>query len=235
MAGKTEWEDALIKHGVMEAPKEEITEDDIHLAHSEAMEAKDPYADLTLKELEQLEDEVDDSIIETYRRKRIAKMRSEAEKAKFGSIAQISQSAFVDQVTNASKTCSVVCLLFAKGSQDCEVLEQCLTIVAHKYQTVKIVKIIGNEAIKNFPDSQCPTLLLYKNGDIVTRIPGISSFGGKKLNAETVEWVLGTFDILKSDLESDPRDKLFEMSRLKGHILGMNKNNQESDDSDDEW
>lgn len=39
MAGKTEWEDALIKHGIMAPPPKIISEEDQHEALREAAEA----------------------------------------------------------------------------------------------------------------------------------------------------------------------------------------------------
>ncbi len=65
--GKTEWEDALIKHGIMEAPEVVPTEDELALAYQEAMAARDPLAGKSLEQLDELEDDVDDQILNVYR------------------------------------------------------------------------------------------------------------------------------------------------------------------------
>jgi hypothetical protein len=41
MAGATEWEDALIKHGIMQAPPKQETEDDRTLARFHAKQEAD--------------------------------------------------------------------------------------------------------------------------------------------------------------------------------------------------
>jgi hypothetical protein len=40
MAGKTEWEDALIRHGIVAAPPKVVSEEDQHDALREAAEAR---------------------------------------------------------------------------------------------------------------------------------------------------------------------------------------------------
>ncbi len=67
LAGKTEWEDALIKHGIMEAPEVVPTEDELALAYQEEMAARDPLAGKSLEQLDELEDDVDDQILNVYR------------------------------------------------------------------------------------------------------------------------------------------------------------------------
>jgi hypothetical protein len=114
MAGKTEWEDALIKHGIMAAPEERETEDDKHLRMLEGMDQARAKA-LESKSLDELEDELDDDVLEIYRRNRIQKMQEDADRKTYGTVKRIGQTEFIDQVTNASKTCPVVCHLFESG------------------------------------------------------------------------------------------------------------------------
>ena len=66
-AGRTEWEDALIKHNIMQADTQQQTEDDRQLARTEERAGRDRLADKQLDELDELEDEVDDRAMQQYR------------------------------------------------------------------------------------------------------------------------------------------------------------------------
>lgn len=67
MAGKTEWEDALIKHGIMAAPEVKPTDDELQLEYQQKMAERDVLADKSLDELDELEDDFESDIIEKYR------------------------------------------------------------------------------------------------------------------------------------------------------------------------
>ena len=67
MAGKTEWEDALIKHGIMEAPEVKETDDEIQLRMIQKMADRDMLADKSLDELDELEDDYESEVLEKYR------------------------------------------------------------------------------------------------------------------------------------------------------------------------
>ena len=66
-AGRTEWEDALIKHGIMQAETQQLTDDDRQLAGVEERERRDQLAELSVDELDELEDDVDDRVLQQYR------------------------------------------------------------------------------------------------------------------------------------------------------------------------
>ena len=71
-AGRSEWEDALIKHNIIEAQRQEATEDDRHLTRAEQRQSglggrEQQLADAPLDELDELEDEVDDRVLQHYR------------------------------------------------------------------------------------------------------------------------------------------------------------------------
>lgn len=59
MAGKTEWEDALIKHGIMAAPEVLPTDDELALKHIEKRQDENSAA-AEAKSLAQLDREEDD-------------------------------------------------------------------------------------------------------------------------------------------------------------------------------
>eukprot|EP00475_Leptophrys_vorax_P041744 TRINITY_DN78792_c0_g1_i1.p1 TRINITY_DN78792_c0_g1~~TRINITY_DN78792_c0_g1_i1.p1 ORF type:complete len:244 (+),score=73.43 TRINITY_DN78792_c0_g1_i1:201-932(+) len=243
MAGTTEWEDALIKHGVIEAPKPKETEDD---RYQKMLDTKDvvrqhELESKTLKELDDLEDDIEDEELEALRRRRIEQMMQTAAMTRFGALKTIGQTEFVDEVSTASRGSPVVCHLFSRGLEECTILDQLLGQVAVKFKHVKFVRILGSEAIKNYPESACPTLLIYNKGDMVSQIVGLKQFGGKsKINADIVEWVLARHKILETTLEENPLEKLFSMdfqgSKGVTRLFGLQTTDRSKGGSDDdEW
>lgn len=51
----------------------------------------------------------------------------------------------------------------------CKLINALLDRLAAKHKAVKFVKIIGSEAIKNWPEQNCPAILVYEQVQIMTR------------------------------------------------------------------
>ena len=58
----TEWEDALAKHKIIEKKKRPKSNDAIDTQRMWEEKEKDPYANKTLADLDELEDEIDDDV-----------------------------------------------------------------------------------------------------------------------------------------------------------------------------
>jgi len=205
MSGKTEWEDALIKHGIMAAPPEVKSDDDLALEHLEREQAKDPLANKTLKQLDELEGDVEEDVLASYRAKRLAELKTQQARARFGKVVHISEQEFVPEVSKAPEDIYVVLHLFAWSKPECKLLGQVMDEVAAKHKDVKFLKILGQECIHGYPDKNCPTVLVYHKSDVVLQIIGLETFGGPKMNANCMEWVLAQARVLNTELDEDPR------------------------------
>mmetsp|Transcript_20377 Transcript_20377/g.32393 ORF Transcript_20377/g.32393 Transcript_20377/m.32393 type:complete len:253 (+) Transcript_20377:105-863(+) len=235
----TEWEDALAKHKIIEKPKKAPTNDAIDTKRMWEEKEKDPYADKTMEELDELEDEIDEDKLHELRKQRLAELQAKAKMDKFGRVKQISKPEYTKEVTEASKQHPVVCCLFVFGQEDSQLMLKILEELAARFKAVKFVKIVGQDCIPNYKDSFCPTLVIYKDGDPVGNIKGLFPFGGKKLiNADIVEWELAqTTQIWKPTMEENPRK--FKLKKIGGAANNANKkytivkkNNEEDSDSD---
>lgn len=80
--------------------------------------------------------------------------------------------------------------------------------LSNKFKSVKFIKMIATSCIEKFPDSSVPTIIIYHDGKLSTKIEGISLYGGNKMNCDCLEWVLFMKGVLESDLEEDPRENL---------------------------
>lgn len=203
MAGKTEWEDILIKHGIMEAPPVVPTEDELQSEAAERELQRDALADKSLAELDALEDDVDEKTLKAYREKRLEELREAAKRNRFGSFQTISQTEYSSEVTQAGPGVWVVIHLFAPKTE-CQLLDQCMAKLAPKFKAVKFLRIASNDAIPNYPDKNCPTLLIYKEGDVKMQQIGLEALGGLKMNPDCLEWWLASIGVLQTEMEENP-------------------------------
>ena len=111
----TEFNDILRKHGIMEPKKEvEVSEAQIAEMVEQVIQEREArkYDDKTLDELDELEDDLDEQVLDGYRKKRMMEMQEQAKKDKFGEVTHISQVDFVGEVTKAGEGVWVVLHLF---------------------------------------------------------------------------------------------------------------------------
>jgi hypothetical protein len=132
----------------------------------------------------------------------IKEMQKYAEDAKFGTISQISRPEYASTVTDASKALDpafVVVLLFNDAVTGIQlrvlflasrVVETELEKVAAKRPTVKFVKIVADNCIQNYPDSNVPTLIVYGRGEVKANLVGIEKLGGMQTTADALDIIL---------------------------------------------
>ena len=175
--------------------------------------------------------------MEEIRRKRLAEMKKAREGAKFGRVKRITKAEYQAQVTDASKEVTVILCMFAYGQEASQLMLRCLEELAAKFATVKFCKIQGQECVDGYPDSFCPTLIIYRDTNPVGHIKGLSAFGGVAgCTADVIEWELAQIDIWKTSLEENPRK--FRMKTIGRTVPGSGggggKGRSKVDDSSDD-
>jgi len=55
-----------------------------------------------------------------------------------------------------------------------------LNQLAQLYPSSKFVSIISDHCIENYPDKNCPTMIIYRKGQMMGQIVGMGSMGGDK-------------------------------------------------------
>jgi len=242
--GKSEWEDALIKHDIMAAPEREITEDEHHYDRVNANLGKDTseLATKSMAELDILEDDLEEDVMKKYREKRIAELKAAAQRNKYGLLREIEQTQFIAEVSKASEEEGlwVMCHLYVSGKHECLLLNKCMEALAGKFKAMKFLKIVSTQAIPNYPDKNCPTILLYTKGDIAAQIIGLERFGGMKMTAGTLEWELAEMGALQTEFEEDPLKKIGMKIRRDLDIRNKGRRRKDSEDSSaeedpDDW
>ena len=148
------------------------------------------------------EDEEEEAFMKSYREKRIAEMifmrkeEKEDEKEEKNNnvrrneyMMHVSHEQWTKEVTEVSRSHPVLVLLTKENSKACYLLERVMEDVACKYRTsrTKFRRAEARDIIPNYPERNVPTLILYRNGDVVENIVGIEQFGGMNgVNTETV-------------------------------------------------
>ncbi len=136
---------------------------------------------------------------------RLASLKGKAAIARFGEVLEISKPDWVAEVTEGSNNAPVVVHLFEKSILNCSILSQALIGVAKKFPSVKFLSIRSKSAIENYPDSNLPTLFVYKNGELTAQLIGLKEIGDKRTTALDLEWWLAKKGIVESELEENPR------------------------------
>ncbi|EHK45879.1 putative phosducin-like protein [Trichoderma atroviride IMI 206040] len=241
----TEWNDILRKHGVIpEKPPsptpmiEEAILEARRLAHENRLEGKE------LDELDELEDDEDDDFLEQYRQKRMAELSNLQQKSIHGSVYPISKPDYQREITEASNHGPVfVNLTSASGATNVEsrVLSDLWRQAAKEYGDVKFCEIRANQAIENYPDRNCPTILVYSKGDIVKQVVTLLTLGGVRTNMRHIDDILVEVGAVpNSDMRVVKRRRAAEEAeeeRLAGGktIKTSNIGRAQVDSDDDDW
>ncbi|KUI63988.1 Phosducin-like protein 2 [Cytospora mali] len=238
----TEWNDILRKHGVIpEKPPsptpmiEEAILEARKLAHENRLEGKD------LDELDELEDDEDDEFLEQYRQKRMAELNALQKKSVHGSVYPLSKPDYQREVTEASNNGPVfVQLTSSAGGSNVEsrVLSELWKQAAREYGDIKFCEMRASQAIENYPEKNCPTILVYKNGDIVKQIVTLVTVGGVRMGMLDLDKILvevgavpdRDMRVLKRRREAEDAEE----ERLMGG-KGIKSSNPAANDSDEDW
>ncbi|CAG9940558.1 unnamed protein product [Clonostachys rosea f. rosea IK726] len=239
----TEWNDILRKHGVIpEKPPsptpmiEEAILEGRRLAHENRLEGKD------LDELDELEDLEDDAFLEEYRQKRLAELSKIQKKAVHGSVYPITKPEYQREVTEASEKGPVFVNLTSSTGTNIEskVLSDLWRQAAQEYGDIKFCEIRANQAIENYPDRNCPTILVYNKGDIVKQLVTLVTIGGVRTTMQRIDDILVEVGaVADSDLrvvkrrraaEDAEEERLMAGKTIKTGVAGRSRG-----DSDDDW
>ncbi|KAL3133995.1 hypothetical protein ABBQ32_008434 [Trebouxia sp. C0010 RCD-2024] len=216
----TQWDDIQRKMGNLPA-KEPVNQADPFTPEKEETKNKEWVDSKAVEELAELDDEFDDDrFLEQYRQERIQQLKQAQNKAKFGTVEQITRGDFVQQVTNAGEDVYVVVLLYKDKVAESAMLEECLTELAKKYPQSKFVKIISTECIPNYPDKNVPTVLIYKDTQCLQHLIGLAPFGGPRTTPEQVALALNRFGpICRREGEEDTPLSMQDIRELIKSLL----------------
>lgn len=132
-------------------------------------------------------------------------MKESQVKNRWGEILEITRDGWMSEVTDCSKSCWVVVLLYQSSVVQCQLLEEALIVLAPKFRQVKFTKIRSTQAVENWPDRNLPTLFVYHEGELKHQMMTLKAVGGNSMTADNVEWWLAERHIIVTDMEEPPR------------------------------
>lgn len=198
-----------IKYGNLPERPRPITNEVLSNSAIDFAENQDVLEKKSLKDLESLEDDIEENTMAKYRKARLEELKRKREAYKFGDVFHIGKDEYVAEITEASKASPnqhVVIHLYSEAKPICELLNRAFAVIARRHGDVKFCKAIGSDVIPDFPDSRVPTVLVYKNGSCVQQFLGGSVWGGPNVTPDCVEWVLWKDGVVSSaNTEDDPR------------------------------
>jgi hypothetical protein len=112
---------------------------------------------------------------------------------------------------------------------------------AKEYGEIKFCEIRASQAIENYPDRNCPTILVYNKGDIVKQVVTLATVGGVRTNMQTIDNLLVEVGAVPdSDLRVVKRRRAAEDAeeeRLAGKTIktGTAGRSRNVDSEDDDW
>jgi len=190
-------------------------------------------------ELDELLEDDDEFMIQ-YRQKRLLELKRIAGRTRYGKLFQIGVNQFVDAIDKEDSRTAVIIHLFQPYHEQCKLMNQYLMVLAEKYRLAKFLCIISTEADPNFDEIALPTLLCYRNKELIANLVRVTD----ELNTMDN----GMFDIedlenLLLERKALLKDDLLDVSNLSinGPMNGSNSRNgslrelntNQSDDDDD--
>lgn len=203
------------------------------LAYENRLEGKD------LDELDELEEDEDEEFLEIYRQQRMKEMNALAQKSKYGTVYPISKPDYAREVTEASSEAPVLVNLTSGMGTNIEsrILSELWREAAKEFGEVKFCEIRGDQAIEGYPDKNCPTILVYKDGNIVKQYVTLAMLDSLKTSMKNIDNLLievgavkpNDMRIMKRRREAEEEEEAPKRSGLRG---STRQPNYQSDDDD---
>ncbi|KIX01351.1 uncharacterized protein Z518_09076 [Rhinocladiella mackenziei CBS 650.93] len=193
----TEWNDILRKHGII-PPKPQDPEPLIQEALFEAQQRahENRLEDKTLDDLAALEDEEDESFLQQYRAKRLAELSSLQKSSVYGHVYPISKPEYAREVTEESSKAFILVHL-SSSNVESRVLGEVFREAARKFGDVKFCEIKAELCIEGYPERNTPTILVYRDGDIMRQVVTLRELNGTKTSLKDVQGLLMNVGAMK--------------------------------------
>jgi len=170
-------------------------------------------------------------------------MNALASAALHGEVYPISKPEYSREVTEASTAHPVLLHLSSSthGNAESRLLSELFRQAARKYPEVKFCEIPGNMCIENYPDKNCPTILVYREGDLRKNLIGLGEMRGAATRLPDFErWLVEQGVLLAGDMrlrrkQEEGEEEEHRESRAATGIRGASNTACVGDDEDSDW
>lgn len=183
----TEWNDILRAKGIIPEREpsptpmiQEALEQARALAHENRLEGKE------LDELDELEDDEDEDFLDSYRQKRMEQIAHLVNASVYNQVYPVQKAEWSKEVTEESNKAWVLVLLTSSSGTNVEsrVLIEVWRELARRFGEIKFCQIQGDLCIEGYPDRNCPTVLVYKDGDVKKQIVTLKELQGERTKTD---------------------------------------------------
>lgn len=236
----TEWNDILRSHGIIPekppsptAELEAALEEAIQAQHENRLQSKD------LDELNELEDDEDEEFLNFYKQQRMKQIQELSSKKKYGQIYPINKQEYEKEITLCSEECFVLLHMTCSSQIQSRVLTNIFENLSKKFPEIKFCEIMANRCVENYPDTNCPTLIIYHKTHVVKQFITLTQLGGNDCKIADIENVLidiKAVDINDKRLTINQLDEDLQQERKLRFVkksIRDDKNNDNNDDDDD--
>lgn len=138
------------------------------------------------------------------RARRLDELKSEHADGAYGTVEPITRDSFMSEVNHAGEDVGVVVFLYKKSNYASEYMLVLLENIAKRFKRLKVVRIDSTACIESYPDRNLPTLLLYRDDDLLGQLVGTTPYGGTTYGVEDVEWELAQHKLVETELGRNP-------------------------------
>ena len=153
------------------------------------------------------EHEEEEDELARLRAQRKDELKREHAEGPYGTVAVITHAQFLPEVNQVGEGVGVVVLLCKKGHYASSYMLVLLEKLARKFKRLKIVQIGSTECIHDYPDRNLPTLLLYRDDDLLGQLVGTAPYGGSSYGIDDVEWELAQHALVETELGRNPHEQ----------------------------
>jgi len=150
-----------------------------------------------------------------YKERRKKELAAKSALSHYGELREVRAQEYTEETHSAG---SVVALMYAHGSRMCMRVRAILQSLAARFPYCKFVAIEANECVNGYPESLCPTVLVYKDGKNVSQFVGTSALGGTSVEEKWLERELSKAGAFHVECDEDSGGESVEAAR---HIRSM--------------
>lgn len=180
----------------LETEKREIAERErLELMKKLCITAKTAEEDQKAKEQDEfdaeLEELLNDDFLQEFQKRRMQEMLAiSGMLPKFGEVVSLKNGdEFLEAVDKENKNVTVIIHIYEDKFTACKTMNKCIAKLAQEYSSVKFCKILSTVAglSKKFKTVALPTLLVYKNGQVIGNFIRMGDEFGDMFYASDVE------------------------------------------------
>ncbi|CAM9401516.1 unnamed protein product [Choristocarpus tenellus] len=172
------------------------------------------------------DDNDDENFLQRYRERRLQQLKVSTGRPQFGQIREVERGDFVLAVDIEDPRTCVVVHLYEPYVAACVRMNRYLEVLACRKPLVKFLRMRSSAADGDYDPVALPTLLLYRNREVVGCVTRVTDDLGEFFTQEDVEWLLQEHDVFETLAGSgDKNNASLQGSIAKGSHRSDNEDN----------